>query len=217
MTVEDYATAANAFLCDGRHPTLGRGFRDCGYLPMIELLRYLEANGFTTFIASGGDRDFMRPVTEEIYGIPVERVIGSSTGLRYQEDESGGSLVYSAELDVFDDGPPSRYGSGVASGEDRSWPAATQMGISRCCTTPAPPPGPPCVSWYSTTTPSASSTTPPAPRSRSNEPTRKAGQWSVSRTTGARSSPTPAEIAAEARIYIRFRRPLARAHLGAPG
>jgi phosphoserine phosphatase len=105
MTVEQYATAANAFLCDGRHPTLGRGFRDCGYLPMIELLRYLEANGFTTFIASGGDRDFMRPVTEEVYGIPAERVIGSSTGLRYQEDESGGSLVYSAELDVFDDGP----------------------------------------------------------------------------------------------------------------
>ena len=105
MTVEDYATAANAFLCDGRHPTLGRGFRDCGYLPMIELLRYLEANGFTTFIASGGDRDFMRPVTEEVYGIPAERVIGSSTGLRYQEDESGGNLVYAAELDVFDDGP----------------------------------------------------------------------------------------------------------------
>ena len=105
MTVENYASAADAFLRGGRHPTLGRSFRDCGYLPMIELLRYLEANGFTTFIASGGDRDFMRPVTEEIYGIPAERVIGSSTGLRYQEDASGGNLVYAAELDVFDDGP----------------------------------------------------------------------------------------------------------------
>jgi hypothetical protein len=47
----------------------------------------------------------MRPVTEEVYGIPAERVIGSSTALRYQEDESTGKLVYSAELDVFDDGP----------------------------------------------------------------------------------------------------------------
>ena len=56
---------------------------------MVELLRYLEANGFTVYIASGGDRDFMRPVTEAIYGIPAERVIGSSTGLRYQEDGSG--------------------------------------------------------------------------------------------------------------------------------
>jgi phosphoserine phosphatase len=105
MTVEDYAAAANAFLRDGRHPTSGRSFRDCGYLPMIELLRYLEQHGFTTYIASGGDRDFMRPITEEMYGIPSERVIGSSTALRYQEDESGGSLVYLAELDVFDDGP----------------------------------------------------------------------------------------------------------------
>ena len=73
--------------------------------PMVELLRYLEANGFTVYIASGGDRDFMRPVTGAIYGIPAERVIGSSTGLRYQEDGSGGSVVYQAEMDVFDDGP----------------------------------------------------------------------------------------------------------------
>jgi phosphoserine phosphatase len=103
-TVEDYAKAADDFL-SGHHPTIDRSLRECGYLPMIELLRHLEANGFTTFIASGGDRDFMRPVTEEIYGIPAERVIGSSTALRYQEDASGGSLVYSAELDFFDDGP----------------------------------------------------------------------------------------------------------------
>ena len=58
---------------------------------MVELLRYLEANGFATYIASGGDRDFMRPVTSDIYGIPPERVIGSSTGLRYREDEHGGT------------------------------------------------------------------------------------------------------------------------------
>jgi hypothetical protein len=51
---------------------------------MIELLHYLEANGFTSFIASGGDRDFMRPVTDEIYGIPAERMTGSSNALSYQ-------------------------------------------------------------------------------------------------------------------------------------
>ena len=49
--------------CARRHPTLGRGFRDCGYAPMVELLRFLEAHGFTNYIASGGDRDFMRPIT----------------------------------------------------------------------------------------------------------------------------------------------------------
>jgi phosphoserine phosphatase len=105
MRVEDYAAAADAFLRQGRHPTLGRGFHQCGYRPMVELLRYLEGNGFTCFIASGGDRDFMRPVTQAIYGIPAHRVIGSSNALRYEPDEHGGSIVYLAEPDVFDDGP----------------------------------------------------------------------------------------------------------------
>jgi phosphoserine phosphatase len=104
LTVEDFATAAAEFL-DRRHPTMDRSFRECGYLPMIQLLRYLEANGFTTFIASGGDRDFMRPVTQEMYGVPAERVIGSSNALTYQEDEHGGTLVYLGQPDVFDDGP----------------------------------------------------------------------------------------------------------------
>jgi hypothetical protein len=104
MNVEAYERAATEFL-SGPHPTLGRAYRDCGYLPMIELLRYLEANRFKSFIASGGDRDFMRPVTDEIYGIPAERVIGSSNALSYQEDEHGGTLVYLDKPDVFDDGP----------------------------------------------------------------------------------------------------------------
>jgi phosphoserine phosphatase len=100
-TVDDYGAAAHAFVTEGEHPTLGRRFHACGYAPMIELLRYLEANGFTNYIASGGDRDFMRPITSELYGIPPERVIGSSNGLRYD----AGSIVYLAEPDVFDDGP----------------------------------------------------------------------------------------------------------------
>jgi hypothetical protein len=104
-SVEEYADAADAFLRGCKHPTLGRTFHACGYVPMIELLAYLEANGFANYIASGGDRDFMRPVTEEIYGIPSERVIGSSNALRYLEDEHGGTIAYAAEQDVFDDGP----------------------------------------------------------------------------------------------------------------
>jgi phosphoserine phosphatase len=105
MDVEDYQDAAHRFLHESRHPTLDRGFPQCGYRPMIELLQYLEANGFTSYIASGGDRDFMRPITEALYGIPSERVIGSSNGLRFTPDEHGGSVVYLAEPDVFDDGP----------------------------------------------------------------------------------------------------------------
>jgi hypothetical protein len=72
---------------------------------MVELLRYLEANGFTIYIASGGDRDFMRPFADELYGIPPERVIGSALGLQFDEhgDETG--LVYKSKIDFFDDGP----------------------------------------------------------------------------------------------------------------
>jgi phosphoserine phosphatase len=104
MTVEAYEQIASEFL-SGPHPTLDRSYRECGYVPMIELLHYLEANGFTSFIASGGDRDFMRPVTDEIYRVPAERVIGSSNALSYQEDDQGGTLVYLEKPDVFDDGP----------------------------------------------------------------------------------------------------------------
>ena len=105
MTVEDYGAAAHEFLRGGSHPTLGRTFHACGYRPMVELLRYLETNGFTCYIVSGGDRDFMRPVTEAMYGIPSERVIGTSASLRYLDDEHGGTVTYAAEMDVFDDGP----------------------------------------------------------------------------------------------------------------
>ena len=105
QSVEDYSRAADTFLRAGKHPTLGRTFHECGYAPMIELLRYLEANGFTNYIASGGDRDFMRPVTEDVYGIPSERVIGSSNALAYVDDEHGGTVSYEAEGDFFDDGP----------------------------------------------------------------------------------------------------------------
>jgi hypothetical protein len=105
MSIDQYCTDAGGFLTHGQHPTLKRPFRDCGYKPMVELLRYLEANGFTNFIASGGDRDFMRTVTDVIYGIPPERVIGSSNALRYTDGPDGGSIVYLAKPDVFDDGP----------------------------------------------------------------------------------------------------------------
>jgi hypothetical protein len=101
VSVDDYATQANAFFADAHHPTLGRPYRECGYRPMVELLRHLEANGFATYIASGGDRDFMRTIAASLYGIPPERVIGSSYGLEWQD----GTLVYKRGIDFFDDGP----------------------------------------------------------------------------------------------------------------
>ena len=103
--VERYVAAADAFVRDERHPTLGRTFRECGYGPMVELLRFLEKNGFDVYIASGGSRDFMRAFAEEMYGISAERVIGSTNALRFREADGEGTVVYEAEPDVFDDGP----------------------------------------------------------------------------------------------------------------
>ena len=101
VEVEAYAEQVMAFFEDAQHPTLKRPYVSCGYQPMVELLRYLEANSFLTFIVSGGDRDFMRPVAERVYQIPRERVVGSGFGVEYRE----GTIVYSSKLDAFDDGP----------------------------------------------------------------------------------------------------------------
>jgi phosphoserine phosphatase len=68
---------------------------------MVELLRYLEANAFTCYIVSGGGRDFMRPITHALYGIPPERVVGSTVGLIYQN----GHLYTTAQPEFLDDGP----------------------------------------------------------------------------------------------------------------
>ena len=79
ISVDDFEAKSDAFLRTVQHPTLGRAYLECAYAPMVELLGYLEANGFTNYIASGGGRDFMRPISQEVYGIPRERVIGSAT------------------------------------------------------------------------------------------------------------------------------------------
>ena len=167
MSVEEYAAAADAFLRGGKHPTLGRTFHDCGYLPMVELLRYLEANGFTNYIASGGDRDFMRPVTEEIYGIPSERVIGSSNALALPRGRARRhGHLRSASRTSSTTARSSRSGSGAGSAGGRSSPAATRTATSRCSGTPAGRAVRRCGCSCSTTTPSGSSTTRPAPRRR---------------------------------------------------
>jgi phosphoglycolate phosphatase-like HAD superfamily hydrolase len=105
QTIEQVEVAAKEFVENERHPTLGMAYRDCIYQPMLELLRYLEDNGFTNYIVSGGGRDFMRGFAQDLYGIPRERVIGSTVAYRYVESEDGGEIVQQAELDVIDDGP----------------------------------------------------------------------------------------------------------------
>lgn len=103
MDVEEYARSVAEFYRTARHPVLHRPYADAVYRPMVELLRYLEHHGFTCYIVSGGERDFMRPMTMDNYGIPPERVVGSALGLAYHEQDA--SVRYSPALAFFDDGP----------------------------------------------------------------------------------------------------------------
>jgi phosphoserine phosphatase len=104
LTTEEFAASCTAFLRTASHPSLKRLYRDCGYAPMVELLRFLEVSGFANYIVSGGGRDFMRQIAGEIYGIPRERVVGSSTAIAFRERGDGGDLLMQSKLDVFDDG-----------------------------------------------------------------------------------------------------------------
>ena len=91
------------WLATARHPTFGRLFKECTYRPQVELLAYLRANGFKTYIVSAGSVDFMRAFAEEAYGIPREQVIGSSVKLRYDLRDNRVSLVKLPELNSFGD------------------------------------------------------------------------------------------------------------------
>jgi len=105
MEVEAFGAEVMEWLTTASHPVLRRQYLACGFAPMVELLRYLEANGFSTYIASGGDRDFMRPFAHRIYGIPPERVIGSALGLDFDDRGDDTRLVYKSKVEFFDDGP----------------------------------------------------------------------------------------------------------------
>lgn len=85
------------------HPRFKRKYIELTFTPMLELLAYLRANGFTTYIVSGGGIEFMRPMTEEVYGIPPEQVIGSSIKTEYEVKDGKPQLTRLAEIDFIDD------------------------------------------------------------------------------------------------------------------
>jgi phosphoserine phosphatase len=105
IDVEDFEQRAVTFLRTASNPALHRGYLDCAYRPMVELLDHLAANGFTSYIASGGGRDFVRPVSDELYGVPRERVIGSTSALAYAGGANGGTVTHTPVPEYVDDGP----------------------------------------------------------------------------------------------------------------
>jgi phosphoglycolate phosphatase-like HAD superfamily hydrolase len=103
MTPEAFLQGARAWLDSARHPRFGRLFKACVYQPQLELLAYLRANGFKTFIVSGGGVDFIRAFAEDVYGIPPEQVVGSSGKTRFELQDGRAVLVKLPELGSVDD------------------------------------------------------------------------------------------------------------------
>ena len=103
MTAEEFSSIARQWLDTSRHPRFDRPFDTCIYQPMVEVLEYLRANGFTTFIASAGGIEFMRTFAEEAYGIPRHQVIGSSVETEFHVDGERSFLMRLPEAAFIDD------------------------------------------------------------------------------------------------------------------
>jgi phosphoserine phosphatase len=103
MTTEEFEANVRDWLATARHPTTKRPYTEMIYQPMLEVLTYLRANGFTNHIVSGGGIEFMRPWTEQVYGIPPEHVVGSSVKTKFEMRDDGPVLVRLPELNFIDD------------------------------------------------------------------------------------------------------------------
>ncbi|HVK11981.1 MAG TPA: HAD family hydrolase [Gemmataceae bacterium] len=105
MTTDEFHAVVLDWLKTARHPKFDRPYTDLVYQPMLEVLAHVRANGFKTYIVSGGGIEFMRPWAEKVYGIPPEQVVGSSGRLRYEVRDGKPVLVKLPEIELIDDGP----------------------------------------------------------------------------------------------------------------
>lgn len=103
LTAAEFSASSKNWLETARHPESGMRYAQMVYQPMLEVLDYLRANGFKTYIVSGGGIDFVRAFSEEVYGIPPEQVVGSSLGARYEMRDGEPVIVKLPELDFIDD------------------------------------------------------------------------------------------------------------------
>ena len=103
MTTEEFTQVVKDWFATAKHPRFNRPYNECVYKPMLELLVHMRANGFKTFIVSGGGIEFMRPWTEQVYGIPPEQVVGSSIKTKFEMRDGKPVLVRLPEINFIDD------------------------------------------------------------------------------------------------------------------
>ena len=105
ITTAEFDTVVKEWLAAAKHPKFQRPYTSLVYQPMLELLAYLRANGFKTFIVSGGGVEFMRTFTQKVYGIPPEQVVGSTGQLKFELRDGKPALLKLPAIDLVDDGP----------------------------------------------------------------------------------------------------------------
>lgn len=106
MTTDAFNASVDRWLSTARHPTKQRPYSELVYQPQLELLAYLRANGFKTFIVSGGGVEFMRVFAEKVYGVPPEQVVGSSGAVKFRLTADGKpELLKQSKIEFVDDGP----------------------------------------------------------------------------------------------------------------
>jgi phosphoserine phosphatase len=102
-TTEEFEKIVRGWIATAKHPKTGRRYNEMVYQPMVELLRYLRANGFKTYIVSGGGVEFMRPWVGRAYGIPPEQVIGSTIKTKFEMRDGKPVITRLPEIDFIDD------------------------------------------------------------------------------------------------------------------
>jgi phosphoglycolate phosphatase-like HAD superfamily hydrolase len=112
MTVDEFDATVKDWLKTARHPKYQRPYTACVYQPMLDLLAYTRANGFKTYIVTGGTADFVRAFAGPVYGIPPEQVVGTTFKTKYEERGGKPALVILPEFDLIDDGPGKPVGIG---------------------------------------------------------------------------------------------------------
>ncbi len=103
LTTDEFDAVVNRWLGTAKHPRFQQPYTNCVYLPMLELLAYLGANGFKTYIVSGGALEFMRPWTEQVYGLPPEQIIGSTVKTKLEMRNGSSVIVRQPEIELLND------------------------------------------------------------------------------------------------------------------
>ncbi|MDZ7635039.1 MAG: HAD family hydrolase [Bacteroidales bacterium] len=103
ISTDEFSEVVLNWISTAKHPKTGKLYKEMVYQPMLELLDYLRTNGFKTYIVSGGGIDFMRPWTQEVYGIPAEQVVGSSAKVAFEMRDGKPVLVKLPEVNFIDD------------------------------------------------------------------------------------------------------------------